>query len=83
MEQKIDYAANLAFHLLEKAGSIFATTSEKMTAAEQRALFGRYIGKGRIVINGSEETICNRVKVCFGLDWDDRNVLKFSQLGQA
>lgn len=80
MEQKIDYAANLAFFLLERTGSIFSEISGKMTAAEQRALFGRFIGKGQIVINGTEETICNRVKVCFGLDWDDRNVLKFSEL---
>jgi hypothetical protein len=51
-----------------------------MTAAEQRALFGRYIGKGEIVINGSDETIANRVKVCFGLDCDDRNVTRWKAL---
>lgn len=75
-----DYAANLALFLLEKTGSIFGEWIGRMTAAEQRALFGRFIGKGRIVINGEEETIANRVKVCFGLDSDDRNVTRWSAL---
>lgn len=51
-----------------------------MTATEQRKLFGRYIGKGEIVIDGENEIICNRVKVCFGLDYDDRSVLKWAEL---
>lgn len=76
----MDYAANLALFLLEKTGSVFATWAGKLTAAEQRALFGRAIGKGTIVINGATETVCNRVKVCFGLDFDDRNVTKWGAL---
>lgn len=75
-----DYAANLALFLLEKTGSIFGKISAKMTATEQRKLFGRYIGKGEIVIDGENEIICNRVKVCFGLDYDDRSVLKWAEL---
>jgi hypothetical protein len=51
-----------------------------MSAADQRALFGRYIGKGTIVIDGTSETICNRVKVCFGLDSDDRNTTRWAAL---
>jgi hypothetical protein len=76
----MDYAANLAHFLQEKTGSIYGTFEAKMPAAEQRALFGRYLGKGTIVIDGAKETICNRVIVCFGQDWDDRNVTKWSAL---
>lgn len=76
----MDYAANLAFFLLEKTGSIFGTWIGKLPATEQRAMFGKSLGKGRIVINGSDETLCNRVKVAFGRDYDDRNVLKWSAL---
>lgn len=76
----MDYSANLALYLLDKTGSIFGTWSGKLTANEQRSLFGRYLGKGMIVICGNEETICNRVKVCFGLDYDDRNVTKWNML---
>lgn len=76
----MDYAANLALFLVAKTGSTLATWAGKMTAAEQRELFGRFIGKGKIVIDGERETIANRVKVCFGMDWDDRNVTKWAAL---
>lgn len=70
---KTDYAARLALFLLEKTGTVLGEWSGRLSAAEQRGLFGRFIGKGLIIINGERETICNRVKVCFGLDFDDRN----------
>lgn len=76
----MDYAAKLALFLTNKLGTCFGIWSGKLTAAEQRELFGRYIGKGNIVIDGSDETVCNRVKVCFGLDYDDRNITKWSAL---
>ena len=75
-----DYAANLALHLTEKTGSCLGTWAGKLTAAEQRTLFGRYIGKGKIVIDGAREEVLNRVKVCFGHDYDDRNVVAWRAL---
>lgn len=75
-----DYAANLALFLMDKVGTVLGEWSGRMTAQEQRALFGRYIGKGRIIIDGERETITNRVKVCFGLDFDDRNVTAWMDL---
>lgn len=69
----IDFAAQLALFLLDKTGSVLGCWRGRMSAVEQRELFGRYIGKGTIVIDGTAETICNRVKVCFGHDYDDRN----------
>jgi ribosomal protein L9 len=75
-----DYAANLALFLQEKTGSVFGNWCGRMTANEQRELFGRFIGKGRIIIDGLNETICNRVKVCFGLDYDDRNLAHWRDL---
>lgn len=76
----MDYAANLAQFLLEKTGSVFGYWRGKMSAADQRKLFGRFIGKGMICIDGEQETICNRVKVGFGHDWDDRNVTAWRNL---
>lgn len=76
----MDYAAQLAMFLLQNTGSVFGRWEGKLTAAEQRELCGRYIGKGTIVINGTDETIANRVKVCFGLDYDYRNVTKWGAL---
>jgi hypothetical protein len=76
----MDYAANVTLFLLEKTGSIYGEYAARMTAAEQRALFGKYLGKGLIIINGETNMIVNRVKVCFGLDWDDRNHTHFRDL---
>ena len=83
MMTNIDYAAELAFFLLEKTGSVCGTWHGKLTAAEQRTICGRVIGRGTIVINGADETVLNRVKVCFGLDWDDRNVTTWRALNAA
>lgn len=66
----MDYAANLAIFLLEKTGTVFGTWAGRMTAAEQRALFGRFLGKGKLVINGSEERLAHVAKRCFGLDYE-------------
>ena len=65
-----DYAANLAIFLTEKTGSCLKTWSGHLPAAEQRALIGRFIGKGKIWIDGANETIEHHVKVCFGTDTD-------------
>jgi len=80
--ETIDFAANLAFFLLEQTGSIIGQWSGKMSAAQQRELMGRFIGKGKIIINGNDETVRNRVKVCFGQDYEDRNVISFAELAQ-
>lgn len=65
-----DYAGNLALFLTEKRGSCLAHWKGKMPAAEQRALFGRFLGKGKIIIDGSEERLAHVVKRCFGLDYE-------------
>lgn len=77
---RIDYAAELAFFLLEQTGSVCGKWEGRMSAAEQRALFGRFLGKGVIEIDGTEETLRNRVSVCYGMDWDYRNTTRFRQL---
>jgi hypothetical protein len=66
----MDYAANLALFLQEKTGTIFGEWDGRMTAAEQRALFGRFLGKGLLCINGLTEVVEHHVKVCFGTDSD-------------
>jgi len=76
----MDPAANLAFFLLEKTGSIFGRFAGRLTFKQQRLLMGCAIGKGVIIIDGSTETVCNRVRVCFGLDYDDRNVISWGAL---
>jgi hypothetical protein len=65
---EMDYSANLALFLQDKTGSIFGDWQGRLLAKEQRALFGRFLGKGLLYIDGKEEVIEHHVKVCFGLD---------------
>lgn len=67
---KYDAATNLAMFLLETKGSVCGIWAGHMKAAQQRALFGRFIGKGQLVIDGARETITHTVKRCFGLDYE-------------
>jgi hypothetical protein len=61
-----DAAGNMAVFLLEQTGSIFGKWSGRLTASDQRKLFGRFIGKGTIEINGAEEEVGHIKSVCFG-----------------
>jgi len=76
----MDYAANLALFLLEKTGSILGRWEGRLNASEQRKLIGEYLGGGVIVIDGEQETVARRVSVCFGLDYDYRDITKWSVL---
>lgn len=67
---KYDAAANIAFFLLERTGSVLGQWSGVLSASEQRALFGAFIGKGKLHINGALETVEHVVKRCFGLDYE-------------
>ena len=73
----MDYAANLAIFLTERKGSCLATWQGRLSAAEQRALFGQYLGKGLIVIDGADETIEHHRTVCFGMDSECTKRLTF------
>lgn len=75
-----DCAANLAHFLLDNAGSIHGTWSGHMRAADQRRLFGRFLGKGQLFIDGAHERVAMTVKVCFGTDWDTRENVRWSEL---
>ena len=77
---KFEAATNLAHFLMEKTGSIFGTIDVRMSAAEQRQLFGHFVGKGTIEINGETETIKHYRKVCFGLDSECTKVLRWRDL---
>jgi hypothetical protein len=66
----MDYAANLAIFLTDKTGSCLGTWKGKLPAAEQRDLFGKFLGKGTIEIDGTNETLIHWVSVCFGQDYE-------------
>ncbi len=68
--QAFDYAANLALFLTERTGSCFNRWKGRLPAAEQRALFGQFLGKGTLEIDGAAETLVHWVAVGFGQDYD-------------
>lgn len=75
-----DYAANLAMFLLAETNTVCGLWRGRMTAIEQRILFGRYLGKGMLVIDGANERVKMIVKVCFGLDHDTRHDIAWRDL---
>ena len=77
---KSDIVTNLTFFLLENTGSIFGIYKERMSAIEQRKLFGCFLGKGKIIINGLDEDICCRIKIAFGGDYEDRYSMRWIEL---
>jgi hypothetical protein len=75
-----DYAANLSHFLMANGQSIFGKVSVKIKAADQRALFGRFLGKGSIFISGETEELSHWVKVAFGQDIDCTEKMRWGDL---
>jgi hypothetical protein len=65
-----DPAANMALFLVENVGSIYDRWDGRMSAVDQRKLFGRFLGKGVLGVYGKTEMLTMTRKVCFGTDWD-------------
>lgn len=63
-----EVAANMAHLLLANGHGIFDTTELRMTAADQRRVFGLFLGKGSLVIDGGNDRVSNMSVTCFGMD---------------
>ena len=75
-----DHACNLAHFLRDRTGSVYGKWCGSMPAKEQRALFGRFLGKGRLVIDGAAESIKHSRKVCFGTDFEVNHNVAWREL---
>lgn len=49
----------------------------KLSAADQRLLFGKYYGKGKIYINWLTGEVSHTIKVCFGQDFQQTEIDNF------
>lgn len=65
-----DYAANLAHFLQSLGKGVNGRWRGNIYAKDQRLLFGRFLGKGTITIDGEKEIVYHTKKVCFGHDFD-------------
>lgn len=78
-------AANCAVFLIENGQSIFGKWSGRMPAKQQRELFGVFLGKGEITIDGERDRVSHSRSVCFGTDYDTNfyPVAKLAELAVA
>jgi hypothetical protein len=68
---KWDVAAGMALFLTERTGSCLGTWKGRLSAAEQKTLFGSYLfGKKLITLDGASEEVTTTHKVCFGNDYE-------------
>jgi len=79
---KFTAVANLAHFLLEQKGSVLATWKGKMSAKQQRELFGTFMGKGEIFIDGEREVVLHTVKVAYGRDYETTFESKWSGINE-
>lgn len=79
---KFTAVTNIAAFLMEQKGSVLARWEGKMSAKQQREMFGVYMGKGLIVIDGEREIIQHLRKVCHwnGQDSDPTFYAKWADI---
>lgn len=80
---KYEAAANMAFFLQERTGSVCGKWQGKLTAKEQRDLFGAFLGKGMLYIDGAKETIQHIVKTGFGGDYESTYQSTFASMDKG
>lgn len=66
---RTDRAAALAFFLMDQDESVTGRWSGRLTAADQRALFGMVVGRGRLVVDGAREEVSMIISACYGMDF--------------
>ena len=67
---RYDAVANMTHFLLANENNIHAKWVGHMTAKDQRRLFGQFLGKGRVIIDGENERLAHVRKCAFGTDFD-------------
>ena len=69
-------AENVRDHMEAQDGCEYTWTG-KMTAAQQREMFGQYLGKGTILIDYREGEIDHIVRTCFGTNGETTKRISF------
>jgi hypothetical protein len=73
-------AAKIGMFLVTRTGRCNGQWRGKLLAAEQRALLGRYFGRGTLIIDGARERIRYQVERLFGAGTDTRADLAWADL---
>lgn len=75
-----ELAAKIGMFLVTRTGRCNGQWRGKLLAAEQRALLGRYFGRGTLIIDGARERIRYQVERLFGAGTDTRADLAWADL---
>lgn len=70
LTNRFEVAAKLGMFLVSRKGTCLGQWRGRLSAQEQRTLFGRFLGKGELTIDGTNERIRHSVSRCFGLDYE-------------
>lgn len=77
---KFTAANNMTLFLLEHTDSVCGEWTGRLPAAQQRELFGRFLGKGKITIDGEREYLIHTKKIAYGMDYEQTFYRPWSQL---
>jgi len=72
---KYDFQERIAFFLISKGLNVGSTWEGKLKKAEQVEAFGVYLGRGVIIVNGTNDTVLNTVSICYGTETEVRESL--------
>lgn len=75
-----ELAAKIGMFLVNRTGRCNGQWRGKLLAAEQRALLGRYFGRGTLIIDGTRERIRYQVERLFGAGTDTKADLAWADL---
>jgi len=79
---KLAAIANMRNHVILVTGNINAVWQGRLTAAQQRDMYGMYLGKGLITIDTRERLLVHTVRVGFdGGEIADTYVERWDNLG--
>lgn len=76
----MDRIKTLENFLLDKTHSQYGLWRGKLTAKEQRDLFGKYMGRGKFWIDGSDQTLVMTTRVAYGHDSQETVILRWTDL---
>lgn len=81
-KNRYDVAANIAHVLMANGAGIFDTITGNISAKDQRRVFGLFLGKGKLIIDGQKDTVCATYQTAFGGD-QERSVWMECQRGMV
>lgn len=70
---------NLALFLVANGEATNGRWSGPLLARDQRALFGVFLGKGQISIDGERDRVRHTITICFGTDFATTDELELQE----